>query len=369
MHLSTPLPGDARPLGRGAAPRRTGALRDGRAGERLALPGGAAADAASRRTAARGCGWRGSPLGGPLPRLPAAPRRADPLRARARPLAARRLPDRVRARARAARRCRAPAGRSRRALVTRLVARGIDVAPLVLHTGVSSLELGEPPLPRALPRAGRDRRLVNGGARRGRARDRRRHHRRARARVAPRATDGDVRPAARLDRPGRSRPSAPVRAVDGLLTGFHDAGASHLRLLEAVAGRDRCWPRATRAAAGAGYLWHEFGDVAPARARAAAARGWRRSRPPCSVRCRVMPRACRPGPPSEPGARGPAAGGRLLRAVADAGHPGAAARSPRELDASHVRGLVGPDGLPAVGLRRHADRRASSATSTARAGC
>ena len=31
--------------------------------------------------------------------------------------------------------------------ITRLVARGVDVAPVVLHTGVSSLERGEPPYP------------------------------------------------------------------------------------------------------------------------------------------------------------------------------------------------------------------------------
>ena len=30
-------------------------------------------------------------------------------------------------------------------MITRLVARGVDVAPVVLHTGVSSLERGEPP--------------------------------------------------------------------------------------------------------------------------------------------------------------------------------------------------------------------------------
>src|SRR5919198_761599 len=33
------------------------------------------------------------------------------------------------------------------ALVTRLVAGGVAVAPLLLHTGVASLEAGEPPLP------------------------------------------------------------------------------------------------------------------------------------------------------------------------------------------------------------------------------
>ena len=50
-----------------------------------------------------------------------------------------------------------------------------------------------------------------------------------------------------------------VRAADGLITGWHEPGASHLALLEAVAG-----PELVRAAyleaEQAGYLWHEFGD-------------------------------------------------------------------------------------------------------------
>ena len=49
-------------------------------------------------------------------------------------------------------------------------------------------------------------------------------------------------------------------AVDGLVTGWHDPGASHLLLVEAVAG-----PAVTQAAYDAastsGYLWHEFGDA------------------------------------------------------------------------------------------------------------
>jgi S-adenosylmethionine:tRNA ribosyltransferase-isomerase len=49
--------------------------------------------------------------------------------------------------------------------------------------------------------------------------------------------------------------------VDGLITGWHDAGASHLLLLEAVAGPDLV-AMAYREAVDHGYLWHEFGDSA-----------------------------------------------------------------------------------------------------------
>ncbi len=55
-------------------------------------------------------------------------------------------------------------------------------------------------------------------------------------------------------------PERGVRVVDGLLTGWHEPQASHLRLLEAVVGRPflrRCY----REALAHDYLWHEFGDL------------------------------------------------------------------------------------------------------------
>ncbi len=55
-------------------------------------------------------------------------------------------------------------------------------------------------------------------------------------------------------------PERGVRTVDGILTGFHEPAASHLAMLEAIAGRDLL-ERAYRSALDGGYLWHEFGDV------------------------------------------------------------------------------------------------------------
>jgi len=54
-------------------------------------------------------------------------------------------------------------------------------------------------------------------------------------------------------------PDRPVRAVDGLVTGWHEPHASHLAMLEAIAGRDLL-DASYRAALEEGYLWHEFGD-------------------------------------------------------------------------------------------------------------
>ncbi len=56
-------------------------------------------------------------------------------------------------------------------------------------------------------------------------------------------------------------PADPSRVVDGLITGWHDPMASHLLLVEAVAGR-RLAQAAYDAAVARGYLWHEFGDSA-----------------------------------------------------------------------------------------------------------
>ena len=56
-------------------------------------------------------------------------------------------------------------------------------------------------------------------------------------------------------------PGRPARVVDGLVTGWHAPGASHLLLLEAVAGAEMV-AAAYREALRMGYLWHEFGDSA-----------------------------------------------------------------------------------------------------------
>jgi S-adenosylmethionine:tRNA ribosyltransferase-isomerase len=50
-----------------------------------------------------------------------------------------------------------------------------------------------------------------------------------------------------------------VRAVDGLITGWHEPEASHLQMLAAIAGTELL-DRSYVAALDAGYLWHEFGD-------------------------------------------------------------------------------------------------------------
>jgi len=154
-------------------------------------------------------------------------------------------------------------------LVTRLVAGGVMVVPVTLHTGVSSQEAGEEPQPERFEVTATTAAVVN-AARAGGGRVV------AVGTTVTRALESavkDVDSGTRLvpARGWTSRvvtPADPPRIVDGLITGWHDPEASHLLLVEAVAGR-QLTQRAYAAAVDARYLWHEFGDSAlllPARA-------------------------------------------------------------------------------------------------------
>ena len=139
-------------------------------------------------------------------------------------------------------------------LVTRLVAGGVQVAPVVLHTGVSSPERGEPPFPERYRVPEATARLVN--AARGRVIAVGTTVVRALETVA--GSDGTVRAGGGWTRLTVS-PERPLRAIDGLITGWHEPQASHLELLRAAAG-DALLQRSYREALARGYLWHEFGD-------------------------------------------------------------------------------------------------------------
>ena len=70
--------------------------------------------------------------------------------------------------------------------------------------------------------------------------------------------DGTRRRRRGMDGP-RRHAGARLRTVDGLLSGFHEADASHLDLLSAAAGPELL-ARSYQAAIEGGYRWHEFGD-------------------------------------------------------------------------------------------------------------
>jgi S-adenosylmethionine:tRNA ribosyltransferase-isomerase len=142
--------------------------------------------------------------------------------------------------------------------VTRLVSRGIAVAPIVLHTGVSSLEASEPPYPERYRVPESTARLVE-ATRAGGGRVVAVGTTVVRALESAAGDDGSVHAAEGWTKLVLTRERG-VRVVDGLLTGWHEPNASHLQLLEAVAGSELV-DRSYRAALDGGYLWHEFGDV------------------------------------------------------------------------------------------------------------
>jgi S-adenosylmethionine:tRNA ribosyltransferase-isomerase len=142
-------------------------------------------------------------------------------------------------------------------MVTDFVVRGIAVAPITLHAGVSSLEAGEAPLPERFSVPEATARLVN-------------YTRTSGGRVVAIGTTVTraLESAASMDGSVRAThgwtdlvlgPGRPARVVDGLVTGWHTPESSHLQLLEAVAG-GLLVRRAYDVAIEAGYLWHEFGD-------------------------------------------------------------------------------------------------------------
>ena len=143
-------------------------------------------------------------------------------------------------------------------LVTRLVAKGVAVTPVVLHTGVSSLEANEHPYPEwyRVP-ASTAARINETRAHGGQVI--------AIGTTVVRALESVV-DNRRVVRAGEGwtdvvvTPEREAHAVDGLLTGWHEPEASHLQMLEAIAGR-ALLDVSYAAASSEGYLWHEFGDV------------------------------------------------------------------------------------------------------------
>ena len=158
-------------------------------------------------------------------------------------------------------------------LITHLAARGVQIAPLILHTGVASLEEDEPPYEEFYRVPPETARLVNAARAAGK---------RIVAvgttvvRALETVTDQDG-----TTHPGEGwtdlfiTPERGVRSVDAMLTGLHEPRSTHLAMLEALVTREPA-PTSKRAPASTGrehlrvayaealregYLWHEFGDL------------------------------------------------------------------------------------------------------------
>jgi len=143
-------------------------------------------------------------------------------------------------------------------LLTRLIAKGIQIAPLLLHTGVASTEQKEPVYEEYYRVPEPTVRLVN---------DARLAHQRIIAvgttvvRALETVTDTNG-----VTHPGEGwtdifiTPKRGIRAINGLLTGLHEPLSTHLAMLETLTGRQHLeitYQEALRNR----YLWHEFGDL------------------------------------------------------------------------------------------------------------
>lgn len=142
-------------------------------------------------------------------------------------------------------------------VVLDLLGRGVHVAPVLLHTGVSSPDAGEPTSAERFGVPAATAALVQHVRSRG-----------SRVIAVGTTVTRALETVASEDgtlAPGEGwtdlvlGPARRARVVDGLLTGWHEPGGSHVRLLEAVAGTELV-ERAYERAAREGYLWHEFGD-------------------------------------------------------------------------------------------------------------
>jgi S-adenosylmethionine:tRNA ribosyltransferase-isomerase len=149
-------------------------------------------------------------------------------------------------------------------LVTRLVASGVQISPLLLHTGVASLEDHDPPYEEYF-------RVPPDTADRANAARRAGHRVIAVGTTVVRALE-TVTDDRGTSFPGEGwtslviTPHRPLHAVNGMITGLHEPRATHLAMVKqvmAAAGGDAPSGQldfAYREARDGGYLWHEFGD-------------------------------------------------------------------------------------------------------------
>jgi S-adenosylmethionine:tRNA ribosyltransferase-isomerase len=154
-------------------------------------------------------------------------------------------------------------------LITRLVANGVSVVPLILHTGVASLEDDEPPYEEFYRVPPETAAAINSARAEGR-------------RVVAVGTTVVRALETVTDRgssihPGEGwtdvfiTPERGIRSIDAMLTGLHEPRSTHLSMLEALVGSVAEYPISTSGAEHLavaysealkrGYLWHEFGDL------------------------------------------------------------------------------------------------------------
>lgn len=143
-------------------------------------------------------------------------------------------------------------------VVADLIVKGVQFAPILLHTGVSSLERNEKPFPEYFKVSKTTASLLNLAIKENRRII-------AVGTTAVRAVESAVNKNGRVvESMGLTdlyvTPEKGLRIINGLLTGFHEPEASHLLMLGALADQQHL-QKAYDAAIGEAYHWHEFGDL------------------------------------------------------------------------------------------------------------
>ncbi len=143
-------------------------------------------------------------------------------------------------------------------MITELVAKGVQIAPLILHTGVASLEDHEPPYEEFYRVPPQTAVLINNARQAG--------NRIIAVGTTVVRTLETVTDENGITHPGEGwttlviTPQRKLRSVDGMMTGMHEPKATHLAMLAALAGYDHL-QMSYQQALQRGYLWHEFGDM------------------------------------------------------------------------------------------------------------
>jgi S-adenosylmethionine:tRNA ribosyltransferase-isomerase len=142
-------------------------------------------------------------------------------------------------------------------LIATLIGHGVLMAPITLHTGVSAPERHEAPFPEEFEVPEATARLANAV-----------HGWGGRVIAVGTTVVRALETAVRVDGTVAAvsgwtslviGPERAPKAVDGLITGWHEPRASHLEMLEALAGPELL-ARSYESALSRGYRWHEFGD-------------------------------------------------------------------------------------------------------------
>mgnify|MGYP003876836985 CR=1 FL=1 len=143
-------------------------------------------------------------------------------------------------------------------LVNMLLQKGIVFAPILLHTGVSSLEENEAPYPEYMDLSPVSASIINVARQRG-------NRIVAVGTTAVRAVESATKAAGEVMAfKGYTdlyiQGSYEMKTINALLTGFHEPKASHLHMLQSLAGPDHI-EKAYASAIEHQYYWHQFGDL------------------------------------------------------------------------------------------------------------